>query len=169
MRYVIFGVGISTVIFTTFFIKKIKKRLVRFFRFTLLRNLKDLRSGFVLGMAGLGLILALNFWGILEIVIRENKFNYIFLLYPISVAGQQFIYTLQPRILYRSYPKWQILICCVTLFGCMHIPFGTSSALLALFCIGVPTAWLVTYRNNIVAAYILHLCVGVFALITGLV
>jgi hypothetical protein len=168
-RYVIFAVGTIAVILSTFFIKKIKKRLFRFFKFSLNRNFKDLKEGFILGLAGLGFILALNFWGVLEIKVIINKFNYLFFLYPFSVAGQQFLYTLQPRILYRNYPKWQIFLCSFILFGCMHVPFGLSTALLATFCIGIPTAWLVVYRNNIVAAYILHLCVGFFAFYTGLV
>ncbi len=168
-RYYIFTWGLGTIILATLFVKRVTKRLKRFFKSSLKKNFRDLKWGFIIALAGFGFVLALQFWNVISIVVVKNSFNALFLLYPVSVAGQQFIYTLQPRVLYRDYPKWKFMVCSVLFFTCAHLGFPMSSWLLASVCIAIPTAWLVAYKNNFTAAYILHLTIGIFALVNGFV
>lgn len=160
-KYSIIIIGFILALFVAFSFKKFLFILKQKMKAKNIKgNLNDFYlSMFLLGI-GYGLILILENYALLPGPEQQTIINWFIVIYPIFVIAQQFLYMIEPNIIFRDQSILFRLIYCSVCFGMAHIFYSFDVVIYAFILVGFPCAVLSVIRNNIFVSISYHLIIG---------
>jgi hypothetical protein len=155
--------GLIFVIVTTFlFWKSLRMVTTTLVLNSLYKNVHDISLGLLIVLAGFGLVMALvHEVKLFSLARYTDELGVKKFIYPLFVIVQQYIYMWAPNIVFAQSKKIIRFMFSTLFFGLAHAYyFEPQLVFFSAVAVGAPCAYLCTYKNNYLAAIVVHLLAG---------